>query len=223
MLAGINNLRIETAGKEEEAAEHLEAALGMEVEADKGSEGENEGGGTQREMGALEFLTQEAEPRVATLVDARNGFNKLSRLAMLWTVRHRWLAGARSTFNCYRHWAQLLLRHPGELPVTILSREGVTQSDPLSMVLYGITLAPLAEELRLVDQGLLSPFYVNDAALDGSVQRSAHLLKLLMKRGPDQEYLPEPAKYLFILDTLGKEEAAKREFAKNGLVLRGHT
>ena len=41
VLAGINNLRIETAGKEEEAAEHLEAALGMEVEADKGSEGEN--------------------------------------------------------------------------------------------------------------------------------------------------------------------------------------
>ena len=35
----------------------------------------------------------------------------------------------------------------GELPVTILSRQGVTQGDPLSMVLYGITLAPLAEEL----------------------------------------------------------------------------
>ena len=39
VLYRINNLRIETAGTEEEAAEHLEAALGMEVESDGGSEG----------------------------------------------------------------------------------------------------------------------------------------------------------------------------------------
>ena len=103
-----------------------------------------------------------------TLVDARNGFNALSRLAMLWTVRHRWPDGARFAFNCYKHWAQLLLRQPGELPVTILSREGVTQCDPIDMVFYGITLAPLTEELRAADPWLLSPFYADDAAFDGS-------------------------------------------------------
>ena len=97
---------------------------------------------------------------------------------MLWTVRHRWPTRARFAFNCYKHWAQLLLRQPGELPVTILNREGVTQGDSLFMVLYGITLVPLAEELRAADPGLLSPFYVDNAAFDGSAQRSAHLLKL---------------------------------------------
>ena len=61
---------------------------------------------------------------------------------MLWNVRHRWLTEARFAFNCYKHWAQLLLCQPGELPVTILSREGIAQGDPLSMVFYGITLAP---------------------------------------------------------------------------------
>ena len=76
----------------------------MEVEAYRGSEGEDEGGETQWALGILEFLTQEAEPSRTTLVDARNGFNKLSRLEMLWTVRHRWLAGSRFAFNCYRHW-----------------------------------------------------------------------------------------------------------------------
>ena len=40
-----------------------------------------------------------------------------------------------------------------------------------------------------------------------------------MKRGPDQGYSPKPAKSLFILDKLGQEEAAKRKFAKEGLVL----
>ena len=92
---------------------------------DRGSKGEEGGGRTQQALKALEFLTQEAEPSGTTLVDAHNGFNELSRLAMIRTVRHRWLAGARFAFNCYKHWAQLLLLQPGEPPVTILSIEGV--------------------------------------------------------------------------------------------------
>ena len=40
------NLSIETAGTDEEAAEGLAAALEMEVEEDRGSEGEEEGDGT---------------------------------------------------------------------------------------------------------------------------------------------------------------------------------
>ena len=77
--------------------------LGMEVEEEGASKGEEEGGGTQRTLEALEFLTQEADPSVTMLVDDRNGFNKLIRLAMLWTVQHRWSAGARFALNCYKH------------------------------------------------------------------------------------------------------------------------
>ena len=85
----------------------------MEVEEDEGHEGEDGGGGTQRALEALEFLTQEAEPSGTTLVDSCNGFNERSHLAMLWTVRHHWPAGARFMFNCYKHWTQLLLSQPG--------------------------------------------------------------------------------------------------------------
>ena len=91
------------------------AALEMEVEEEGAREGEEEGAGTQQALEALEFLTPEAEPNGTTLVDARNGFNELSRLEMLWIVRHRWPAGARFTFNCYRHWVQLLIRQQGSL------------------------------------------------------------------------------------------------------------
>ena len=76
-----------------------------------------------------------AEASAVLLVDATNGFNELGRKAMLWTVRHRWANGARSSYNCYRHSAQLLLRWCGGDCEIILSREGVTQGDPLSMVL----------------------------------------------------------------------------------------
>ena len=36
---------------------------------------------------------------------------------------------------------------------------------------------------------------------------------LLMRRGLDRGYLPELAKYLFILDTQGQEEVTRRDFA----------
>ena len=84
----LNNLRIDMVGTEEEAAEGLAASLVMKVEEDRGGEGEAGGDGNLRALGALEFLTQDAEPSRTTLVDAHNGFNKLSRLAMLWSVRH---------------------------------------------------------------------------------------------------------------------------------------
>ena len=74
----------------------------------------------------------------------------------------------RFTFNCYRHWEKLILRQPGNTSVILLIREGVNQDDPLSMVPYGITLVPPAEDMRDVDPTLLSPLYANDAAFDRS-------------------------------------------------------
>ena len=77
------------------------------------------------------------------------------------------------------------------------------------MVLYDITLVPLAEDLRAADPGLLSLFYADNVAFDGSEQYSAQVQNLLMERGPNRGYFPEPDKSLFISDTPGQEEAAK--------------
>ena len=52
-----------------------------------------EGGGGREGLGATGILTQEENPGGTTLVDAGNGFNNLIRLAMIWTVRHRWSMG----------------------------------------------------------------------------------------------------------------------------------
>ena len=77
------------------------------------------------------------------------------------------------------------------------------------MVLYWITLVPLADELCSADTGLLSPFYTDDVSFDGSARRSTRLLKMLMSRGEAREYFPESAKSLFISYTLGQKEPAK--------------
>ena len=86
------------------------------------------------------------------------------------------------------------------------------------MVLYRITLLPLAEELRAEDYGLLSLLYADDAAFDNLARHSAQLLNLLMKRGPDRRYFTEPYKSLFISDATGQEEVTIREFTVEGLV-----
>ena len=87
------------------------------------------------------------------------------------------------------------------------------------MVLYGITLVPLAEELWANEPGILTPIYMYDTALDESARRRSQILSLIMEMGPDRRYLPKPAKSLFITDLLDQEEEAKREFAEEGLNL----
>ena len=139
-------------------------------------EGKEEGTGTLWALGDLEFLTQDAEPSGTTLVHAHNGLNELIQLAMMWTVQYHFPSGARFAFNFYRHSEQLLLRQTGNPSVTIQSKKGLTQGEPLSMVLYGITLIPLAEELRVADPGLLSPFHADNIAFNCSSRCSTQLL-----------------------------------------------
>ena len=55
----------------------------MDVSGDGEGEGEEGGVGTQGTLGALEFLTQNADPSGTSLVHARNGSNELSCLEML--------------------------------------------------------------------------------------------------------------------------------------------
>ena len=66
---------------------------------------------------------------------------------------------------------------------------------------------------------MLSTFYADDATFDSLSQRGAQLLNLLMKRGTDRGYFPNPEKSLFVSDTPGQEEAAWREFEAEGLDL----
>ena len=139
-----------------------------------------------------------------------NGFNELGRRAMLWTVRHRWAAGARFAFNCYRHSAQLILRRKGQTGYTLLSREGVTQGDPLSMVLYGLALVPLAATLRQAHPEVVQAWYADDGQLQGRSSRVAAAMIDLQRLGPERGYFPEPAKSIFVCNPEDRPGAEER-------------
>ena len=87
---------------------------------------------------------------------------------MLWAVRHKWPSGAQFTFNCYRHWATLVVRDIGYGSGHFLhSKEGVTQGDPLSMIAYGIGVLPLIRELWDTHPRVTQPCYDDDAGTGG--------------------------------------------------------
>ena len=156
-----------------------------------------------------ELETSDGE--VLLLVDAANGFNNLSRLSMLWTLKHRCPKLSRFAFNCYRHEICLVCRRTGQDVLILLSREGVTQGDPLAMALYGIALLPLAERLRTACADVLQPWFADDAAMQGSPSSVAECFKLLLAIGPHFGYYPEPAKS-FAICPLATEAAAKLVF-----------
>ena len=67
---------------------------------------------------------------------------------MLWLVRFEWPSGAWFAFNCYCHWATLVVRSCDGTGHLLFRQEGVTQGDPLAMVAYGIGIPPLIHKLR---------------------------------------------------------------------------
>lgn len=97
------------------------------------------------------------------LVDAKNAFNAVNRIIALWYARMYWPSCARFLFNTYKGQAELVLQGNGS---NLFSMEGVTQGDPLAMLLYGISTLPLIDILRGV--GVRQCWYADDSSAQGT-------------------------------------------------------
>eukprot|EP00957_Ditylum_brightwellii_P070783 5379117-Ditylum_brightwellii.AAC.1 len=135
-------------------------------------------------------------------------------------VRHRWPSGSRFLFHCYQHWAILVIKRPGMEAILLHSKEGVTQGDPTSMIGYGVTLVPLAEQAAWLEEKAIIPFYADDECIDGPACCNARIVKFLVEKGPDRGYFPEPEKSILVCDASDQLEETWQVFAKEGLRLR---
>jgi len=91
----------------------------------------------------------------------------------------------------------------------LYSREGVTQGDPLSMLIYGLTLVPLAKRLRDEVPNTNQPWYADDCAMSGTSTSIAKAMVLLLKLGPQRGYFPEPSKSIIVCRADCQEQVAK--------------
>ena len=79
------------------------------------------------------------------LVDANKAFNSVNSVAALWNARVLWPRCSRYLFNTYRGYVSLLLQDGSK---SLLNKEGISQGDPLSMMLYAVAEIPLIRSLR---------------------------------------------------------------------------
>jgi hypothetical protein len=105
---------------------------------------------------------------------------------------------------------------PGEPPIVIHSKEGITQGDCFAMRLYGVALMPLASKMRETIPEALQPWYCEDAGAAGKALPNARCLNFLVKFGPQYGYFPEPGKLYYICKA-EDEDAARQAFKSFGL------
>ena len=93
--------------------------------------------------------------------------------------------GAQFTFNCYRHWATLVVRNTSDGSGHLLhSKDGVTQGDPLAMIAYGIGILPLIRYLRRYHPCVTQAWYADDAGAGGGFGDIMDHFRDLQLRGP---------------------------------------
>ena len=142
------------------------------------------------------------------LMDAANAFNSISRSVVIWNSRVLWFRCSRFIFNSYRGFAILFI---AASKVSLLSKEGVTQGDPLAMPAYGVGSLPLARKLKNPEKWKQN-WYADDSSCIAVFDLLIEWLKLLILEGPKYGYFPEPEKsYLVVHPDF--VDIAKEKFA----------
>ena len=137
------------------------------------------------------------------LMDAVNAFNSMSRLAAIWNTSVLWPRCARFVFNSYRGYAVLYIAGSKQ---TLLSKEGVTQGDPLAMLVYGLGILPQTRKLKNPSKHKQN-WYANDSGCFAQLLQLKEWLELLIIEGPKYGYFPEPHKSYLVVHPDFVEEA----------------
>ena len=99
--------------------------------------------GCEAPVHAMRQIFDDTNTQAVLLVDASNAFNNLNRQTALLNIHLNCPSIAKVLINTY--WADTQLFVDGE---TILSQEGTTQGDPLTMAMYTISTLPLIQCLN---------------------------------------------------------------------------
>ena len=135
------------------------------------------------------------------LIDARNAFNSINR-----TARVLWPQASRVLFNTYRGQSFMVMAGSSEF---ILSKEGVTQGDPLSMLMYSVAILPLIRFLCDKSKWYQN-WYADVSSCVGKFLDIKEWFLELANKGPGFGYFPEPSKSMLVVhpDYVSEAESA---------------
>ena len=158
------------------------------------------------------------ETDAVLLIDASNAFNALNRAAALHNIRVLCPTLATYVISTYRQPARLFITGGEEL----VSAEGTTQGDPLSMSLYTINLQPLIKRLHILSAAKQC-WFADHAIVRGSLQDVRKWWDELSESGPPLGYFPNTKKYWLIIKP-ERERAAREVFRDTAInvITEGH-
>ena len=117
------------------------------------------------------------------MVDASNAFNNLNCKVALVNIYHSCPSIPTILINTYRQESALYI--DGE---TILSKEGMTQGDPLAMAMFAIAMVPLINKVKGDE---CQCWYANDTSAGGKLRS---WWDKVLQYGPEYGYFPNPEK-----------------------------
>ena len=162
--------------------------------------------GSEAAIHAVRSIFDANETDVVLLIDVSNAFNALNRAAALHYIRVLSPTLATYVINTYRQPSRLFITGGEE----IISAEGTTQSDPLSITLYAISLQPLITRLH-VSSAAKQCWFADDATGSGSLQDVRKWWDELSESGPPLGYFPN-AKKCWLIIKPEREQAAREVF-----------
>ena len=141
--------------------------------------------GSEAAIHAMRNIFEADQTDAVLLIDASNTFNALNRAAALHNIRVLCPTLATYVINTYRQPVRLFITGGEEL----ISAEGTTQGDPLSMSIYAISLQPLRTRLH-VSSAAKQCWFADDATRTGSMQDARKWWDELSESGPPLGYVP---------------------------------
>ena len=142
--------------------------------------------GTEAAIHAMRESFHNVDTEAVLLVDATNAFNAQNRQVALRNVSQTCPSLAATSINFYRSSAELFIGN-----AVILSQEGTTQGDPLSMPLYALSTVPLIKKLP---SSVLQSWYADDASASGQIEHLHTWWNAFSEIGPSYGYNPNPLK-----------------------------
>ena len=121
--------------------------------------------GSEAPIYAMRSVFDADETDAVLLIDAPNAFDALNRAVALHNIRVLCPTLATNVINTYRSPALLFITGGEEL----ISAEGTTQSDPLALSLYALSLQPLITRLHF-SSAAKQCWFADKATGSGSLQ-----------------------------------------------------
>ena len=159
--------------------------------------------GNEAAVHAMHTIFESMETDGILLIDATNAFNSLNRAAALHNIRVLCPIISVFAINTYRIPTRMFIVGGKE----VLSVEGTTQGDPLSMGVYALSIQPLITALQTTSN-TRQCWYADDASGVGSLDEIKKWWDTLIAIGPEFGYFPN-AKKCWIIVKPEKEEYAK--------------